>query len=372
MIGMKETKSTMFGHPVADPFNQPEQLPLGISHVSLGSRQVPVESRELLDLPFATLRAYCHCEQKSSSKVLVVPPLSGHFAVLFHDLILGLLENHEVYLAEWKNARHVSLDHGPFSFVDNIDYVVRMVSAIGPNLNVIGLCQSAVPTFAAVSSIHRSKHPLSPRSVILMAGPIDPLANPTRVVGLLRQHPLDWFRENVIQQVPRGHRGEYRTVYPAHIHLSGLLAYLTRHVLEDLELSKKITADDGTRTDTHPFMHLFTSLMDLPSEHFLDNIQSIYHEQRLLNGSIRYRGVNVHPEVLCRTALMTVEGDNDDIAAPGQTFAAHKLCPNLSDDLRQHLQVENCGHFSLFHGRICREVVLPEINAFISRIAGRA
>lgn len=362
----------MFGHPVADPFDQPLQKPMRISQVSVGSKRLQVRCRELLDLPFVTLRAYSHAALDGKSAVLAIPPLSGHFPVLFHDCIVALLENHEVYVAEWKNVRHIHLDHGPFSFEDNIDYIVRMISAIGPNLNVIGLCQSAVPTLAAVAAINRSKQPLAPQSLVLLGGPIDPLANPTRVVALLRERSLDWFQSNVIKPVSSGHSGVGRFVYPAHVHLSGLLSYLTRHIIERGELSRKIAVDDGTAPKTHPFMSLYTSLMDLPAVHFLENIQAVYHERRVLTGGIRYRAMQIEPEKISRTALMTVEGNDDDIAAPGQTFAAHKLCPNISDDRREHLVVEKCGHFSLFHGRVCREVVVPEIESFISRVSNRS
>ncbi|MCH9806095.1 MAG: polyhydroxyalkanoate depolymerase [Alphaproteobacteria bacterium] len=359
----------MFGHPVANPFNQPEQLPLGITHVTVGSSRLPVRQRRLLDLPFATLNAYSHEQLPSENAVLAIPPLSGHYPILFHDLILALLQQHEVFVCEWKNARYVSLSHGPFDFAGNIDYIIQMISAIGPRLNVIGLCQSAVPTLAAVSAINRSKRPLAARSLILLGGPVDPLANPRRVVGLLRERPLDWFADNVIQVVPRGAAGEGRRIYPAHLHLSGLLAYLTRHVTENCELSEKVTADDGSAAKSHPFLHLFTSLMDLPAEHFLENIDSIYHNQKILTGQLACHGNRIEPQLLKHTALMTVEGADDDIAAPGQTFAAHKLCLGLPDELRHHLMVDDCGHFSLFHGRICREIVVPQINKFIEDVA---
>jgi poly(3-hydroxybutyrate) depolymerase len=258
----------MFGHPVADPFDQPLQKPMRISQVSVGSKRLQVRCRELLDLPFVTLRAYSHAALDGKSAVLAIPPLSGHFPVLFHDCIVALLENHELYVAEWKNVRHIHLDHGPFSFEDNIDYIVRMISAIGPNLNVIGLCQSAVPTLAAVAAINRSKQPLAPQSLVLLGGPIDPLANPTRVVALLRERSLDWFQSNVIKPVSSGHSGVGRFVYPAHVHLSGLLSYLTRHIIERGELSRKIAVDDGTAPKTHPFMSLYTSLASVASATF--------------------------------------------------------------------------------------------------------
>lgn len=358
----------MHERPVADPFNQPLQVDLGLSKLSFGSRQLSVRSRTFLELPFCTLRCYEHADQYGDSAVLVIPPLSGHFPVLFRDLLIGLLQRHTVYLADWKNARHVSPDAGAFGFEQNIGYILRMISAIGPNLNVISICQSAVPALSAVSVISRSKTELSPRSLTLIGGAIDPLANPTRVVRLLRERKLEWFLANVVQPVPSGLLGQERLVYPAHIQLTGLLAYLTRHVQEGLELSKKLASDDGLDPRSFSFLRLFSTVMDLPAELFLENIEAVYHERRLLSGRLRYRGEAVMPDKIESTALMTIEGQEDDIAAPGQTYAAHRICSNLPDNLRRHFVIEEAGHFSLFHGDKFRAGVLPNIEAFISSV----
>lgn len=356
-------------HPVADPFNQPAQIDLGISELRLGSKQSVVHVHSALELPFCSLRTYSHAGSTGSSAVLVVPPLSGHFPVLFRDFILGLLQHHTVHVAEWTNARHVGLDNESFGFKQNIEYVVRMIEALGPDLNVIGICQSAVPVLSAVSIVNQSNSQVEPRSLILIGGAIDPLANPTRVVGLLRERNLEWFFANVIQRVTADCSGKGRLVYPAHIQLTGLLAYLTRHVQEGLELSRKLAHDDGSNPELFPFLRLFTTIMDLPAELFLENIETVYHERRILDGRLSYRGDTVRPEEIEATALMTIEGLEDDIAAPGQTYAAHRLCRSIPDERREHFVVEAAGHFSLFHGDRFRASVLPRIERFIASLA---
>lgn len=356
-------------HPVADPFKQPAQVPLDIEEVIVGSRRLPVQQTTVLEMPFCTLRAYGHAELRNGGSIFFVPPLSGHYPVLFRDLILGLIQNHKVYVAEWTSARHVRSDYGAFTFEDNIAYIARMLEAVGPKANVLSICQSVVPTLAAASFMIETSARLGPRSMIFMAGPVDPLANPTRVVDLLRQRSLEWFIHNVIQEVPAGCPGQGRLVYPAHIQLSGLLSYLTRHVIEGGELARKLADDDGAAPITHPFLTLFSTVMDLAAEVFLENIETVFHERRLLRGGIGYRGRVIAPECIQNTGLMTIEAEDDDIAAPGQTYAAHQVCRKIPDRLREHLLLRGAGHFSLFHGETFREFVLPEINQFISSVS---
>jgi len=355
-------------HPVEDPFNQPAQIDLGLVGLRCGPGTSALRVHNALELPFCSLRSYLLRGRSGIGAALVIPPLSGHFPVLFRDLVRGLLLHRNVHVAEWKNARHVSLENGPFGFEHNIEYIVRMIETLGPDLNVIGICQSAVPALAAVSVLSEKKSALAPRTLVLLGGAIDPMANPTRVVGLLRERSLEWFYENVIQRVTSQCAGKGRLVYPAHIQLTGLLAYLTRHVSEGRELSRKLMHDDGSDPKSFPFLRLYTAIMDLPVELFLENIETVYHQRRILDGRLTYRGDTVRPQAIEATALMTIEGLEDDIAAPGQTYAAHRICRNIPDARRGHLVVADAGHFSLFHGDRFRTDVLPQVDRFIASL----
>ncbi|KUO55016.1 MAG: hypothetical protein APF80_10355 [Alphaproteobacteria bacterium BRH_c36] len=359
-------------HPVEDPFNQPAQLDLGIAGLRCGPDSSALQVHSAVELPFCTLRSYSIAGRTGTGAALVVPPLSGHFPVLFRDFVLGVLQHRNVHVAEWKNARHVSLENGPFGFEHNIEYIVRMIEALGPDLNVIGICQSAVPALAAVSVLSEKKSALAPHALVLLGGAIDPMANPTRVVALLRERSLEWFYVNVIQRVTSQCAGKGRLVYPAHIQLTGLLGYLTRHVQEGRELSRKLTHDDGSDPKSFPFLRLYTAIMDLPVELFMENIETVYHERRILDGRLTYRGETVRPEAIEATALMTIEGLEDDIAAPGQTFAAHRICRNIPGGRRKHFVVADAGHFSLFHGDRFRADVLPQIDRFITSLSTHA
>lgn len=354
---------------VADPFHQPLQVDLGIAQVSVNGRRLNVASRIVHDMPFGTLRSYSHSDLADAAGVFVVPPLSGHFPVLFRDLIIGLLQEHPVFLADWKNVRHIGVEEGAFSLQDTIDYIVRMIKDIGPDVHVVSVCQSAVPALSAVALVNQSSRELAPRSLTLMGGVIDPLANPTRVADLLRELPLEWFFTNVIQAVPPGFAGNGRLVYPAHIQLTGLMAYLRRHVSEGRELSRKLVRDDGLDPRSFPFLGLYSSLMDLAAQLFLENIETVYQERRILDGRLDCHGETVRPEAIEATALMTIEGDEDDIAAPGQTYAAHGICTHVPEWLRGHAVIRRAGHFSLFHGDLFRAEVLPEIERFFSMLS---
>jgi poly(3-hydroxybutyrate) depolymerase len=237
---------------------------------------------------------------------------------------------------------------------------------LGPGAHVIALCQGAVPALAATALLAEHEPELAPRSLILLGGPVDPLANPTRVVQLLRNNPPEWFEQNVVKRVGPSYPGASRKVYPARHQMSALTAYFYRHWTSGGELRGQMLADDGIDPKTVPFFDLFTSLMDLPAQLFLENIQKVFQDRDIWTGQLEWRGHAVDFGAIRHTALMTIEGTNDDIAAPGQTRAAHQLCPNVPTSMRRTLAVEGAGHFGLFHGQGWRRKILPEINAFMA------
>jgi poly(3-hydroxybutyrate) depolymerase len=235
---------------------------------------------------------------------------------------------------------------------------------LAPGLTVIVLCQGGVPALAATALLARDHDPHTPAALILIAAPIDPLANPTRVVKLLRSRPVSWFEANVIRAVPQKYAGAGRPVYPAHLHLIPLWAYLTRCVTEGSEIAAKVLFDDGADPAQFPFLDLYTSIMDLDAKFFLENTRIVFQDCLLRERALRFQGEPVNLSAIKQTALLTIEGKLDDIAAPGQTGAAHAFCTSLPHRLRHRIIVPGSGHFSLFYGDTWRREVLPVIRSF--------
>lgn len=349
------------------PREQPARRAFGVGSAHYEGRDIPVHEHVSLDLPFGALVGF-HPGCKPARQFLLVPPLSGHFAFLLRDVVVGLLPSARVFVLDWVNARYAPLSAGDFGFDDNIAYILRVLRMLGPSTYVFALCQGVTPALAATAILSQEDKTLAPRSLILMAGPVDPLANPTRVVRLLRQWPLDWFRAHVLARVGQGYPGAGRLVYPADIQLQGLQAYFARHFTGRLELYGKVVNDDGADRERLPFLDLYTSIMDLPAAQFLENVQLNFHERAACSGALRWRGSPVDFGAIRRTALMTIEGEFDDIAAPGQTQAAHALCHHIPREEHKRCLEPGCGHFSLFHGRRWREQILPEICAFVEAL----
>ena len=346
---------------------QPARLSLDIDAIEIHGELVPVVVQDMLRMPFCALTRLARSDRINLPKVLVVAPLSCHFPILLRDLVLGLLPFCQVFITDWINARHVPVDRGRFDLEANISYVVEAMRVTGPGLHVIALCQGAVPALAATAYHAESDASSTPRSLVLIAAPVDPAANPTRVFSLLRARPLSWYERNVIRQVAMTGAGRGRLVYPGSVQLLGLWAYLGRHISEGGELLMKLLADDGVDPVRYPFLDLYSAVMDLPAEVFLDIVRHVYQECTLVKRKLRVREGRLSLRAIRATALMTVEGEYDDIAAPGQTASAHELCPSVAIDARRRLIVPACGHFSLFHGRIWRVRVLPEVRDFIER-----
>jgi poly(3-hydroxybutyrate) depolymerase len=344
---------------------QPARLSLEIDAIEHQGRSVPVVSQDVLQLPFCALTRIARAEGEHLPKVLVVAPLSGHFPILLRDLVIGLLPAFQVFVTDWVNARHVALAHGSFDLDKNISYVIDMMEAAGEGLSVMALCQGAVPALVATAHLSQHHPGSAPRALVLVAAPVDPTANLTRVARLIRARSLPWYERNVIARVSAAYRGSGRLVYPASVQLLGLQAYFTRHVCQGGELLGKMLQDDGCDPARFPFLDLYSALMDLPAEVFLDIVRHIYQERSIWAGSLAARGRAVDFAAIRRTGLMTVEGEYDDVAAPGQTARAHDLCSSLAPDARRRLVVPQCGHFSLFHGATWRTRVRPEVCAFM-------
>ena len=345
--------------------HQPARRDLGISSLTVEDSIVPVQAVDLIKTPFCTVVELARADLEPQSNVLLVAPLSGHFPVLLRDLIIGLLPSCRVYVTDWMNIRHVPAEHGSFGLDTNIAYVLDTIKALPAGLNVIALCQSGVPALAATALLASDHNPRTPASLVLMGAPIDPLANPTDVAMLLRSRPLSWFEASLIKSVARKYPGGGRSVYPAHLHLISLWLYLTRRMSQGGELRAKMFFDDGADPRRFPFFDLFTSIMDLDARFLLENTRAVFQESWFREGAFRFQGARVDPAAIDKTSLLAIEGELDDISAPGQTSAAHALCRSLADRFRHRIVVPGSGHFSLFHGNACRRQVIPAIRQFL-------
>jgi poly(3-hydroxybutyrate) depolymerase len=347
--------------------------PFGIETLKIGQATVRVTQSDGLSLPFGLLTTFSH-PKVSSRRILVVAPLAGGFPVLLRDLVVGLLRHDTVSVTDWLDARYVPAHEGQFGLEDNIRYVMAMMRQLGPELDVVAVCQGAVAALAATALIATESPDQAPRSLVLIGGPVDPLANATRVVRLARACSLQWLQNNVIEAVPAGFLGEGRLVYPAGHQRTTFSAYLARHLAARGELLWKLLRDDGEDPVHFPFLKLCLLMMDLPAQFFLENIREVYHRRSLLTGDLLVGNKRVNLCAIRRTALMTIEGQDDDIAAPGQTHAAHAACVSVPEEWRSHLLVPRSGHFSLFHGGIWRQTVLPGILSFLEKtpaVSGR-
>lgn len=365
------TALSPFGSRLMDGFlpeEQPARRPFGISRLHQEGRLIEIGERTLAEWPFCTLVEFARTPAPPA-QILLVAPLSGHFPLLLREAVIGLLAHARVFVTDWINARHVPIKAGDFGLTDNIRYILRIMKRLGRDLHVIALCQAAVPTLAATAILSQQNEANAPRSLVLIGGPVDPLANPTRVVTLLRQRPLSWFKTYALRDVESNYPGRGRLVYPASHQHAALVAYLLRHIGSRGELYHKIMQDDGLDREHYSFLELYLSLMDLPAENFLENIQKVFHERAAWTGQLLWQGEAIRFGAIRNTALMTVEGEYDDIAAPGQTNSAHDLCPNIPQSARHRYILPQGGHFSLFYGQAWRERVLPEIKSFCGTTA---
>jgi poly(3-hydroxybutyrate) depolymerase len=306
-------------------------------------------------------------EGRRDPKVIVVAPMSGHYATLLRGTVEAMLPDHDVYITDWIDARDVSLDHGTFTLDDYIDYLIQFMEFLGPDTHVLAVCQPSVPMMAAVSIMAAEDHPCQPCSMVMMGGPIDTRINPTKVNEMATDKPFSWFENTVIQSVPFNHVGRGRRVYPGFLQLQGFMSMnLERHVGEHLKLFHNMVRGDGDSAEQHrEFYDEYLSVMDLPADYYLETIRKVFQEHLLPKGELTSRGRKVDPSKIRRTALMTVEGEKDDITGIGQTKAAHALCTNLPDSMqRYHLQAK-VGHYGVFNGRRWREEVYPNVRDFI-------
>jgi len=339
----------------------------GLSITRINGDDVAVKEVPVLSKPFCNLVHFDRATDKVHPTVLVVAPMSGHYATLLRGTVEALLPEHDVYITDWLDARTVPLSRGSFDLEDYITYVMEFLAHLGPHTHVIAVCQPTVPVLCAVSLMAQNNDPNQPASMILMGGPIDATAAPTVVTELATTKPLEWFERTVIQSVPAYYPGGFRQIYPGFIQLTGFMSMnLDRHVDAHVKLFEHLVRGDGDSAEQHrKFYDEYLSVMDLPAEFFLQTVSRIFQQHALPRGAMTWKGQRIDPAAIRHTALLTVEGELDDISAPGQTRAAHRLCRNIPAEKRaDHLQ-KGVGHYGIFNGRRWREQILPRVRDFI-------
>ena len=320
----------------------------------------------VLEKPFCNLVRF-KSKKKNARKVLVVAPLSGHHATLLRDTVRTLLVEHDIWISDWVNARLVPLTAGPFHLADYVDYVRDWIRFLSPDVHVISVCQPTVPVLAAVSLLSSHQEPI-PKTMVMMGGPIDARRSPTAVNNLARHTPYSWFEQNVIQRVPSKYPGYMRRVYPGFLqHLGFVAMNPDRHLNAHVDYYHKLIAGDGESAASHRrFYDEYNAVLDMPAEYYLDTVKMVFQDHALPKGRMYLREELVRPQAIRGTALLTVEGELDDISGNGQTEAAHQLCLNIPRERRMHYVAAGVGHYGIFSGRRWREMIFPRVRDFIA------
>ena len=354
-----------------------EKPAFGITSTEVNGVKAAVIEDVVVDKPFCKLlhfRKDRHAPQLRDLRqptVLLVAPLSGHHATLLRDTVRALLPEHDVYITDWTDARMVPLEHGAFHLHDYVYYVQEFIRFLGEGVNVISVCQPTVPVLAAISLMASAKEPVMPKTMTMMGGPIDPGKSPTAVNDLATNKPFSWFENNVIYNVPPNYPGYGRRVYPGFLQHAGFVAMNPRrHAQSHWEFYLHLREGDNESAEEHrKFYDEYNAVLDMPAEYYLETIKTVFQDHALPLGTWDVEGKRVRPQDIKNVALLTVEGELDDISGSGQTEAAHGLCSGLPKDMKEHYTAPKCGHYGIFSGRRWREMIAPRIAEFIRRHA---
>jgi poly(3-hydroxybutyrate) depolymerase len=359
-------------HRLAKDYEKP---PFGISSATVGGIEVAVQQQVALEKPFCRLLRFKRFTDnpvaletmKSQPTVLVVAPLSGHHSTLLRDTVRSLLHDHKVFITDWTDARMVPVEAGAFHLDDYVAYVQEFIRHVGPHAHVISVCQPTVPVLAAVS-LMASSGEATPLTMTMMGGPIDARKSPTAVNNLAMGKSFQWFENNVIYRVPQNYPGAGRRVYPGFMQYSGFVAMNPdRHVTSHYDYFLDLVRGDEESAESHrEFYDEYNAVLDMPAEYYLDTIKRVFQEFALVNGTWQIDGRFVRPQDIRSTALLTIEGELDDISGTGQTRAAHELCSGIPAEHRFHFEAEGAGHYGIFSGRRWREMVYPRVRDFIA------
>jgi polyhydroxyalkanoate depolymerase len=336
----------------------------GITEIKSGNRLVPVREEEVLATPFGTLLRFVKEGAPPQPRVLLVAPLSGHFATLLRDTVRVLLPEHDVHITDWANARDVGVWHGRFGFDEYVEHLITFLEAMGPGAHVIAVCQPCVQTLAAAALMAEDDHPAQPKSMTLMAGPIDTRVSPTKVNELATGKPIGWFERNLISHVPLRYPGATRRVYPGFLQLTAFMSMnAERHIKAQVDLYKAMANGEHEQAATiKAFYDEYFAVLDMTAEFYLETVQWVFQDHLLAKGELAWHGRRVDPKAIRRTALFTIEGERDDICAIGQTVAAHDLCTSLRPYRKKHYMQASVGHYGVFSGRRWASQIYPLVR----------
>ncbi len=344
-----------------------ERPRFGLDEVRIGGVDTVVREEVVMTTPFSSLIHFAKEGADLQPPVLLVTALAGHFSTLLRGTARSLLPDHDVYVTDWHNARDISLEHGGFGLDDYIAQLIAYLEHIGPGAHLMAVCQPCPAALAATALMAASDHPAQPRTLILMAGPVDTRINPTKVNELAHSKPLSWFERNVICRVPMRYPGALRRVYPGFLQVSGFMSMnLDRHVRQHAELYQSLVRGDRDKAaEIESFYDEYLAVLDMPAEFYLETIDRVFQRELLAQGDMVWRGQPVEPGAIRRTALLTVEGEKDDVCGVGQTLAAQELCTSIKPSLRRHHLQPGVGHYGVFSGSRWERQIYPIVRNFI-------
>ena len=339
----------------------------GLDQVRVRGVDKPVREEVVMTSPFSSLIHFAKDGADPQPPVLLVTALAGHFSTLLRGTARALLPDHDVYVTDWHNARDISLEHGGFGLDDYIAQLIAYLEHIGPGVHLMAVCQPCPAALAATALMAAGDHPAQPKSLILMAGPVDTRVNPTKVNELAHSKPLGWFEHNVICTVPLRYRGALRPVYPGFLQVSGFMSMnVDRHVRQHAELYASLVRGESEKAkEIEDFYDEYLAVLDIAAEFYLETIDRVFQRELLAQGNMVWRGQPVEPAAIRRTALLTVEGEKDDICGVGQTLAAQDLCTSIKPSMKRHHLQPGVGHYGVFSGTRWDRQIYPIVRNFI-------
>lgn len=349
--------------------NNYEKPEFELAHTYINNQQVRVKESVAHSLPFCDLLHFRRQGQHKHPKVLLLAPMSGHYATLLRGTVKAFLPDHEVYITDWQNARDIPLSEGRFDFDDYVRYIIEFLSFLGPDTHLIAVCQPSVPAVVAAAVMAERNSPNQPKTLTLMGGPIDTRVSPTEVNDYASGKDLEWFEKKVISTVPGDFPGGGRLVYPGFVQLSGFMGMnMDSHISKHFKFFNDLIKGDGDSAEAHrKFYNEYLAVMDLPAEFYLDTIRKVFLEYRLPKGEMQFNGKTIDTSKVTDVALLTIEGEFDDITGKGQTEAAHKILSSIPESMKEHYEQPSVGHYGIFNGRRFREQVAPRIKGFIQQ-----
>ncbi|WND02755.1 polyhydroxyalkanoate depolymerase [Temperatibacter marinus] len=341
----------------------------GLTSTIIEGQTIEVEEQIVSRRPFGQLKHFKRKTHCSDPRVLIVAPMSGHYATLLRGTVEALLPDHDVYITDWRDARKIPMTEGSFDLDDYVDYIVDWLEDLGPNTHILAVCQPCVPVYAALALMSEEDHPCTPASMTLMGGPIDTRKSPTEVNQLAQDRPYSWFENNVITMVPAPNPGMMRKVYPGFLQLAGFMTMnLGDHVDKHNEMFEKLVTGDGESANkTRAFYEEYRAVMDMTAEFYLQTIDIVFQRHLLPDGKWVSKGRTIKPEAINETAILAIEGELDDISGQGQTKAALDISTSLPHELKDYYLAPKVGHYGIFNGRRWREDICPRFKDFVRK-----